>query len=82
MKLLKDGKEMWAYVASYRGDNIRIEIIEKARAEKSILTSWEILNFLMRIEHGYYYLYEYASKSKGFNIVYRPRGCDNIAFKR
>jgi len=29
MRLLKDGKEIWAYVSSYRGDQIRVEIIEK-----------------------------------------------------
>jgi len=36
MKLLKDGKEIWAYVASYRGENIRIEIIEKEAMKQEI----------------------------------------------
>ena len=36
MKLLKDGKEMWAYVASYRGENIRIEIIEKEAMKQEV----------------------------------------------
>ena len=36
MKLLKDGKEIWAYVTSYRGDNIRIEIIEKEAMKQEV----------------------------------------------
>ena len=36
MKLLKGGKEIWAYVASYRGENIRIEIIEKEAMKQEI----------------------------------------------
>jgi outer membrane protein OmpA-like peptidoglycan-associated protein len=37
MKLLKDGKEIWAYVASYRGDFIRVEIIEKEAMKQEIV---------------------------------------------
>lgn len=36
MKLLKDGKEIWAYVTSYRGDNIRVEIIEKEAMKQEV----------------------------------------------
>ena len=36
MKLLKGGKEIWAYVASYRGENIRIEIIEKEAMKQEV----------------------------------------------
>ena len=36
MKLLKDGKEIWAYVSSYRGDKITIEIIEKEAMKQEI----------------------------------------------
>jgi outer membrane protein OmpA-like peptidoglycan-associated protein len=37
MKLLKDGKEIWAYVQHYRGENIRIEIIEKEAMKQEII---------------------------------------------
>ena len=37
MKLLKDGKEIWAYVASYRGDFIRVEIIEKEAMKQEVV---------------------------------------------
>jgi len=37
MKLLKDGKEIWAYVSSYRGDQIKIEIIEKEVMKQEIV---------------------------------------------
>jgi outer membrane protein OmpA-like peptidoglycan-associated protein len=37
MKLLKDGKEIWAYVSSYRGDQIKIEIIEKEAMKQEIV---------------------------------------------
>ena len=37
MKLLKDGKEIWAYVSSYRGENIRVEIIEKEAMKQEIV---------------------------------------------
>jgi outer membrane protein OmpA-like peptidoglycan-associated protein len=37
MKLLKDGKEIWAYVFSYRGDQIKIEIIEKEAMKQEIV---------------------------------------------
>ena len=37
MKLLKDGKEIWAYVYHYRGDNIRIEIIEKEAMKQEVI---------------------------------------------
>ncbi len=37
MKLLKDGKEIWAYVQHYRGDNIRVEIIEKEAMKQEIV---------------------------------------------
>jgi len=36
MKLLKDGKEIWAYVSSYRGDKITIEIIEKEAMKQEV----------------------------------------------
>ena len=36
MKLLKDGKEIWARVEHYRGDNIRVEIIEKEAMKQEI----------------------------------------------
>jgi outer membrane protein OmpA-like peptidoglycan-associated protein len=36
MKLLKDGKEIWAYVTSYRGDMIKIEIIEKEAMKQEV----------------------------------------------
>jgi outer membrane protein OmpA-like peptidoglycan-associated protein len=36
MKLLKDGKEIWAYVSSYRGDKIDVEIIEKEAMKQEI----------------------------------------------
>jgi outer membrane protein OmpA-like peptidoglycan-associated protein len=37
MKLLKDGKEIWAYVSSYRGDQIRVEIIEKEAMKQEVI---------------------------------------------
>jgi outer membrane protein OmpA-like peptidoglycan-associated protein len=36
MKLLKDGKEIWAYVWHYSGDRIRIEIIEKEAMKQEV----------------------------------------------
>jgi outer membrane protein OmpA-like peptidoglycan-associated protein len=36
MKLLKDGKEIWAYVTVYRGDIIKIEIIEKEAMKQEV----------------------------------------------
>jgi len=36
MKLLKDGKEIWAHVQHYRGDNIRVEIIEKEAMKQEV----------------------------------------------
>jgi len=36
MKLLKDGKEIWAYVQHYRGDNIRVEIIEQEAMKQEV----------------------------------------------
>jgi OOP family OmpA-OmpF porin len=36
MKLLKNGKEIWAYVSSYRGDQIGIEIIEKEAMKQEV----------------------------------------------
>ena len=37
MKLSKDGKELWAYVSSYRGaDQIRVEIIEKDAMKQEV----------------------------------------------
>jgi outer membrane protein OmpA-like peptidoglycan-associated protein len=36
MKLLKDGKEIWVYVSSYRGENIRIEIIEREAMKQEV----------------------------------------------
>lgn len=37
MKLLKDGKEIWAYVSSYLGDQITIQIIEKEAMKQEIV---------------------------------------------
>jgi OOP family OmpA-OmpF porin len=37
MKLLKDGKEIWTYVSSYRGDQIKIEIIEKEAMQQEVV---------------------------------------------
>jgi outer membrane protein OmpA-like peptidoglycan-associated protein len=36
MKLSKDGKEIWAYVTVYRGDIIKIEIIEKESMKQEV----------------------------------------------
>jgi len=36
MKLLKDDKEIWAYVTSYRGDQITLEIIEKEAMKQEV----------------------------------------------
>jgi len=36
MKLLKDGKEIWARVSSYRGDQIGVEIIEKEAMKQEV----------------------------------------------
>jgi OmpA-OmpF porin, OOP family len=38
MKLSKDGKEIWVYVSSYRGDQIKIEIIEKEAMKQEIVS--------------------------------------------
>jgi OmpA-OmpF porin, OOP family len=37
MKLLKNGKEIWAYVSHYRGEDISIEIIEKEAMKQEII---------------------------------------------
>ena len=37
MKLLKDGKEIWAYVGSYGGNQIKVEIIEKETMKQEIV---------------------------------------------
>ena len=37
MKLLKDGKEIWARVEHYRGDNIRVEIIEQEAMRQEVV---------------------------------------------
>jgi len=39
-------------------------LITKERAETNPLLNWELLTFLMHIQHSYYYLYQYASKNK------------------
>lgn len=39
-------------------------LLSREKNDKSLLSSWEILNFLMHIEHRYYYLYKYASEGK------------------
>jgi len=36
MKLLKDGREIWAYVGSYQGDQIGVEIIEKEAMKQEV----------------------------------------------
>jgi outer membrane protein OmpA-like peptidoglycan-associated protein len=43
MKLLKDGREIWAYVSSYRGDQIRVEIIEKEAMKQEIVADAKFL---------------------------------------
>jgi OOP family OmpA-OmpF porin len=44
MKLLKDGKEIWAYVSSYRGDQIKIEIIEKEAMKQEIVADAKFMS--------------------------------------
>ena len=39
-------------------------LIIKEKIEIDPLINWELLTFLMHIEHAYYYLYEYAHKNK------------------
>lgn len=39
-------------------------ILVKNMGDKNTLTQWEIMNFLMHIEHRYYYLYEFAANNK------------------
>ena len=38
-------------------------ILAKEKYERNPLTGWELLTFLMHIEHAYYYLYKYAAES-------------------
>jgi len=44
MKLLKDGKEIWAHVQHYRGDNIRVEIIEKEAMKQEIVADAKFMS--------------------------------------
>ena len=44
MKLLKDGKEIWAYVQHYRGDNIRVEIIEKEAMKQEVVADAKFMS--------------------------------------
>lgn len=39
-------------------------LIMKRELEEDKLLEWELLTFLMHIEHTYYYLYEYAAENK------------------
>lgn len=39
-------------------------LLIKEKVEIDPLINWELLTFLMHIEHAYYYLYEYAHKNK------------------
>ncbi len=39
-------------------------ILMKGGTDKSLVFEWEILNFLMHVEHRYYYLYLFISKIK------------------
>jgi outer membrane protein OmpA-like peptidoglycan-associated protein len=43
MKLLKDGKEIWAYVWSYHGDQIKIEIIEKEAMKQEVTADAKVM---------------------------------------
>ncbi|MBW3016786.1 hypothetical protein KY316_00295, partial [Candidatus Woesearchaeota archaeon] len=36
----------------------------KEKYEKEPMLQWELLTFLMHINHGYYYLYKYAAEHK------------------
>jgi len=44
IKLLKDGKEIWAYISSYRGDQIGIEIIEKEAMEQEVVADAKFMS--------------------------------------
>jgi len=44
VKLLQDGKEIWAYVSSYRGDQIGIEIIEKEAMEQEVVADAKFMS--------------------------------------
>ena len=44
MKLLKDGKEIWAYVWHYSGDNIQIEIIEKEAMKQEVVADAKFMS--------------------------------------
>jgi OOP family OmpA-OmpF porin len=44
MKLLKDGKEIWAYVWSYHGDQIKIEIIEKEAMKQEVVADAKFMS--------------------------------------
>lgn len=39
-------------------------VLMKNNSDKIFLSNWEILRYLMYIQHGYYYLYKYASQNK------------------
>lgn len=43
MKLIKDGREIWAYVSSYRGDQIKVEIIEKEAMKQEISADAKVM---------------------------------------
>ena len=44
MKLLKEGKEIWAYVWSYHGDQIKIEIIEKEAMKQEVVVDAKFMS--------------------------------------
>jgi phosphate uptake regulator len=39
-------------------------LLFKSKTEKTSILEWELLTFLMHIEHSYYYLYKYAYEKK------------------
>ncbi len=39
-------------------------LLVKEKLEKNTVLQWELLTFLMHIQHNYYYLYKYAEKNK------------------
>ena len=42
-------------------------LLSKGKAEKKIEPNWELLTFLLHIEHSYYYMYQYAKENKVTN---------------
>jgi outer membrane protein OmpA-like peptidoglycan-associated protein len=44
MKLLKDDKEIWAYVTSYNGDQIQLRIIEKEAMKQELVADAKFMS--------------------------------------